>query len=100
MFTAAVQAGRTARSYQESMTSNCALTNQGSYAVKHNPWAYASTPAARTACSTGDVPSGSSAAGPLHDDIVNGALPNVGEVLRPVHAASVVGGATRGQGNP
>ena len=80
VFTAAVQAGRTARSYQESMTSNCALSSQGSYAVKHNPWAYASSPAARSACSTGDVPAGSGAAGPLHDDILNGALPNVGEV--------------------
>jgi hypothetical protein len=80
VFTAALQAGRAARSYQESMTSNCALGDQGSYAVKHNPWAYASTPAARAACATGDVPAGTSTAGPLHDDIVSGALPNVGEV--------------------
>ena len=80
VFTGAVQAGRTARSYQESMTGNCALTSQGSYAVKHNPWAYASTPAGRAACSAGDVPLGSTTAGFLHDDIVNGALPNVGEV--------------------
>jgi acid phosphatase len=80
VFTATIQAGRTARSYQESMTSNCALSNQGSYAVKHNPWAYASSPAARAACAAGDVPSGTSTAGALHDDIVSGGLPNVGEV--------------------
>jgi acid phosphatase len=80
VFTAALQAGRTARSYQESMTTNCALTSQGSYAVKHNPWAYNASPAGRAACTTGDVPAGTTTAGALHDDIVNGALPNVGEV--------------------
>jgi acid phosphatase len=80
VFTAAVQAGRTARSYQESMTGNCALTSQGGYAVKHNPWAYASTPAGRAACSAGDVPLGSTTAGALYDDILSGGLPNVGEV--------------------
>ena len=80
VFTAALKAGRTARSYQESMKGNCARTSQGSYAVRHNPWAYASDPAARTACDAGDVPAGSITAGRLHDDIVSGDLPNVGEV--------------------
>jgi acid phosphatase len=80
VFTAAVQAGRTARAYQESMTGNCALTGQAGYAPKHNPWAYASSPAGRAACLVGDVPAGTTTAGQLHDDVVNGTLPNVGEV--------------------
>jgi hypothetical protein len=79
VFTAARRAGRTARAYQESMTSNCARTDRGKYAVKHNPWAYNSTRGG-TVCGTNDVPAGTQASGQLHDDIVNGALPNVGEV--------------------
>ncbi len=80
VFTAAIQAGRTARSYQESMPINCAPRNHDRYAVRHNPWAYDASPAARAACAADDVPSGSSTSGRLHDDIVSGALPNVGEV--------------------
>jgi acid phosphatase len=78
VFTATRRAGRTARSYQESMTSSCARTNQGRYAVKHNPWAYRST--LRTYCAADDVPSGTSTTGRLHNDIVKGVLPDVGEL--------------------
>ena len=77
-FGAAIAAGKTAKSYQESMTSNCLLTDSGRYAVKHNPWAYFTDD--RTNCSKFDVPSGTTTSGALHDDIVNGTLPNVGEV--------------------
>ena len=77
-FGAAITAGKTAKSYQESMTSNCLLTNSGRYAVKHNPWAYFTDD--RTNCSKFDVPSGTTTSGALHDDIVNGTLPNIGEV--------------------
>lgn len=80
VFTAAVQAGHTARSYQESMPSNCYTGNSGSYAVKHNPWAYDTTASARSACLSSNVPSEAYTAGWLHNNIVNGSLPNVGEV--------------------
>jgi len=78
VFGEAIAAGKTAKSYQESMTSNCLVTSSGRYAVKHNPWA--SFTDDRTNCAKFDVPSGTVAAGALHDDIVNGTLPNVGEV--------------------
>jgi phosphatidylinositol-3-phosphatase len=45
------------KSLQESMPSNCALTSSGTYAVKHNPAAYYTN--IRPACSTQDVPLGS-----------------------------------------
>jgi phosphatidylinositol-3-phosphatase len=77
-FGEAIAAGNTAKSYQESMTSNCLLTNSGRYAVKHNPWAYFTDD--RTNCAKFDVPSGTTTSGALHNDIVSGTLPNVGEV--------------------
>ncbi|MDP9259180.1 MAG: DNRLRE domain-containing protein [Actinomycetota bacterium] len=45
------------RSLQESMPSNCALTDSYPYAVKHNPAAYYT--GIRTACASFDVPLGS-----------------------------------------
>jgi hypothetical protein len=51
------QAGAGWRSLQESMPSNCRLSNAGEYAVRHNPAAYYS--AIRTACPSHDVPLGS-----------------------------------------
>jgi acid phosphatase len=60
------------------MTSNCRPTNSGRYAVKHNPWAYFT--GERTRCQVDDVPSGTYTSGALHNDIVNGKLPNIGEV--------------------
>jgi hypothetical protein len=78
VFGQAIRAGATAKSYQESMGANCSLGSSGAYAVKHNPWAYWTDD--RTNCGLYDVDSGTAAAGALHDDIVTGALPNVGEV--------------------
>lgn len=78
VFGAAIAAGRKAKSYQESMPSNCATTSKSPYAVKHNPWAYVGSD--RTRCLAGDVPSGTSTSGALHADIAAGTLPNVGEV--------------------
>ena len=46
------------RSLEESMPSNCYLTNSGQYAVRHNPAAYFTN--VRTDCATQDVPLGSS----------------------------------------
>jgi hypothetical protein len=47
--------GGTAISYQESMGSNCRLTNFGTYAPKHNPAAYYVGGSDRAACATDDV---------------------------------------------
>lgn len=78
VFGAAEAAGHSAKSYQESMPSRCDTSSSGAYGVKHNPWAYVGSE--RTQCLAGDVPSGTSSSGALHDDITAGTLPNVGEV--------------------
>jgi hypothetical protein len=78
VFGQAIGAGLTAKSYQESMPGNCSTSSSGRYAVRHNPWAYWTDD--RANCMVNDVPSGTSSSGPLHDDIVGGALPNVGEL--------------------
>jgi phosphatidylinositol-3-phosphatase len=51
------QLGTNSRSLEESMPSNCLKTNSGNYAVRHNPQAYYTN--LGTACSTNDVPLGS-----------------------------------------
>ena len=63
---------RTATTYAESMPAPCTLTPSGSYAVKHNPWAYVTNQ--RTACRAHDLPM----AGHFPTDVRRGALPNVG----------------------
>lgn len=73
VFGAAIAQGRTARSYNESMTSNCQLNARRYYAVKHNPWAYFVDE--RAACQTDDVPLTA-----LPGDIGSGDLPNVGMI--------------------
>ena len=55
--------GRKAKSYEESMTSNCQLTPSGAYAPKHNPAAYYTAGKDRLACRRDDVPMGTTAAG-------------------------------------
>lgn len=73
VFGAALAKGKTARTYNDSMTTNCQLSSSGRYAVKHNPWAYFVDE--RTQCQQGDLPIGR-----LADDIAAGALPNVGMI--------------------
>jgi hypothetical protein len=51
------QVGTGWRSLEESMPSNCRLTNSATYAVRHNPAAYYTN--IRTNCNTLDVPLGS-----------------------------------------
>jgi hypothetical protein len=60
-------AGRTWRAYNESMPSNCALTDSGRYAVKHNPAAYYLL--SRRACTRWDVPLGTTSSGQLLSDL-------------------------------
>lgn len=79
MFDQAIHAGKTAKTYAESMPGTCALTSTSSYAVKHNPWAYFVN--SRGRCRNNDVPLGSPVSGALHKDVVNNTLPNIGMVI-------------------
>ena len=63
----------TSKGYEESMPSNCLLTDSGQYAVKHNPYAYF-TPI-RTQCQARDVPMGTASSGNFHNDVAAGTLP-------------------------
>lgn len=64
------QLGSSARSYEESMTSNCEKGNDGEYAPKHNPEAYYSS---LSGCSSSDVPLGTLSSSALLDDLGNDA---------------------------
>jgi hypothetical protein len=77
-FDRAIAAGRTAKTYAESMPAACGQSATTRYAVKHNPWAYFSDPASRANCNRFDVPAGTTTAGALRADIDRGTLPNVG----------------------
>ena len=81
VFDEALAAGRSAGTYAEAMPQACALTADGRYAVKHNPWAYFSAPASRTNCQQFDVPAGTPEQGALHDDVLAGALPTIGMLI-------------------
>jgi hypothetical protein len=76
VFDQALDARKSARTYAESMpsTDNCSLSNYasdaGSYAVRHNPWAY--VPASRSRCRALDLPLDGFAAAAKGD-----ALPNL-----------------------
>jgi phosphatidylinositol-3-phosphatase len=61
------------RSYQEDMPANCALTDSGRYAVKHNPAAYFT--GIRGDCSSRDVPLGTPSGGAFVSDLRNDKLP-------------------------
>jgi phosphoesterase family protein len=67
-------AAKTARSYQESMPSNCRLADSGRYAVKHNPEAYFAGDGDRAACLADNLPLGTPSRGNLHDDLTNNTL--------------------------
>lgn len=81
VFDQTVAAGKTAKTYAESMTSNCQLSSSGNYAVKHNPWAYFNGSAQRANCNANDVPMGSTSSGNLVGDINAGRLPNTGMMV-------------------
>lgn len=75
VFGQALAAGHTAKVYADAMPHPCQSAAAGSYAVKHNPWAYFT--AERAACAAGDVP----LAGALRADTAAGRLPEVGMVV-------------------
>ena len=74
VFDQAINAGKTAKTYAESMPSNCRLTDSNPYAVRHNPWPYFSS--SRLRCNTYDVPFSAFASAATHNK-----LPNVGVVI-------------------
>jgi acid phosphatase len=78
VFGQALSKGETARAYEESMPTPCALVNGGDYDVNHNPWAY--FPSESTLCRANDVPAGTVAAGALASDVGQGRLPTVGMI--------------------
>jgi phospholipase C len=63
IFTQVQGAGKAWRAYSESMPSPCALSNDGSYLVRHNPAAYYS--GIRGVCGSWNVPMGSPSGGAL-----------------------------------
>jgi hypothetical protein len=80
VFGQTLAAGKTAKAYQESMTSNCQTGGSGSYAPRHGPWPYWLDTTERLACNANDVPSGTTSSGNLINDINSGSLPVTGEV--------------------
>ena len=74
VFDLALDKGLRAKSYQESMTSNCQTTSGGGYAARHNPWVYFGS--SRIRCKSYDVPAGS-----FLTDVKNNALPNAGMLI-------------------
>jgi hypothetical protein len=64
---------RSARSYEESMPSTCALEDSGMYAVRHNPETYYTS--IRAACKTHDVRMGTTSSGAFLNALGSGTLP-------------------------
>jgi hypothetical protein len=67
IFSQLKETGRSWRSYQESMPSNCALSPSGTYAVKHNPATYYT--GIRSDCSNWDIPMGTTSSGAFLRDL-------------------------------
>jgi phosphatidylinositol-3-phosphatase len=74
VFGQALAQHRTAKVYVEDMATDCAPYDQGTYAVRHNPWTYYVDE--HSACARYDVPMSS-----LTADVRAGRLPNVGLVV-------------------
>lgn len=74
VFGEALDAGRTATVYAEAMMTPCQQEDDGTYAVRHNPWTY--FPAEQQQCQEHDV-----ALPALRSDVATGSLPNVGLVV-------------------
>ncbi len=72
-------AGKSAKAYQESMTSNCQTSSSSGYVARHGPWPYFAGPE-RYGCSAYDVPLGTTSSGNLLQDVQHGTLPVTGEI--------------------
>ncbi len=80
VFGQTLAAGKSARAYEESMTSNCQTSGAGEYAPRHGPWPYWLDATERNECNATDVPSGTTSSGNLLNDVNSGSLPVTGEV--------------------
>src|SRR4051812_7809421 len=74
VFGQALDAGRTATVYAEAMSTPCEDVNDGTYAVRHNPWTY--YVAERQQCQEHDLPLPA-----LQQDVAASNLPNIGLVV-------------------
>jgi acid phosphatase len=70
-----LEAGKSAKAYQESMPSNCATSGSDNYAPRHGPWPYWTNATSRANCLANDVPLTA-----LQSDIGAGTLPVTGEI--------------------
>lgn len=75
VFDTALAAGKTAKLYAEDMQGNCEMTNNGNYAVRHNPWTYFAS--YRSNANLYDVPM----AGHFSNDVASNSLPNVSMLI-------------------
>jgi Bacterial Ig domain/Phosphoesterase family/Chitobiase/beta-hexosaminidase C-terminal domain len=80
VFDQAIASGLTAKTYNESMSSNCSLSGSTGYDYNHNPWVYYTDATEHANCMAHDVPSGTDTSGALLTDINAGTLPNAGMV--------------------
>src|SRR5436190_5407313 len=78
VFDEALHHERSAKAYDESMPDNSYQASSGSYAVKHNPWAYFGGTTQRANCRRFNVPMGTPGSGALSRDVAAGSLPQVG----------------------
>ncbi len=75
VFDQAIQAGRTAKVYAESMPHNCSGEDTHLYVARHNPWPYGYDATVRANCGYFDVPLGTTTTGALLNDIQTSKLP-------------------------
>lgn len=89
IFSAVEAAGKTWKSYHETMPSNCDLQDVGSYVLHHNPAAYYLQ--LRQSCATQDVPYSD-----LANDLVSGNVPDLSFIIPnntdDMHSGSIQGG--------
>jgi fibronectin type 3 domain-containing protein len=78
IFSAAAASGKTWKTYQENMTSNCQLNGGPGYDLNHAPAPFYIT--IEAACAADDVPFGSTTSGAFLNDLNNNTLPNFAEV--------------------
>jgi phospholipase C len=67
-------AGLSWRSYEEDMPSNCAVSNTGTYAVRHNPAVYYTS--LRAQCRRWDIPMGTTSSGSFASAVRSGRMPS------------------------
>ncbi len=78
IYDSAASSGKTWKSYQESMPTNCDTSVTGTYYPKHGPAVYFSND--KSACQQDDIPMGTTTSGAFLSDLNNNTLPNFAEV--------------------